>query len=214
MLAIRGAAILLTVTLAVSGRAYAQGTAALRVPEPRLPVIDHDGCPGAGAPIRHFKIQRDDRLYSSWQGKGTVVATLKAGDEVTILSGLNIVREPDRAVLRYFIHPLDGLVDSPTSSLKPGDMVLRYGLDRDQCWKYWGKGVWFSETQEAVVEKDSRCGFTDESGCTIAIVKNGVKERWLRIRTGDGRTGWVMAEEQRGDKLWMSVNFGLVCHGD
>lgn len=196
------------ILLPTSERASTQGAAAPRVPEPRLPIIDHDGCPAASTPIRHFKIEQDDRLYSSWQGRGIVVATLKAGDEVTILSGLNIIRKPDRGVVRPSPYPLNG-----TASLKPGDVVLRYGLNGDYLWKYWGRGVWFAQSDETDVEKGSRCGFTDESGCTIAIVKNGVKERWLKIRTGDGRTGWVLADKRHGDKWWMSVNFGLVCLG-
>jgi hypothetical protein len=208
MLPIRFGAILFVATLATAQETSAPSAAKFRVPEPRLPVIDHNGCPGQGRTIPHFKIQRADRLYSSWQGKRVLAGTLKAGDEVTILAGLNIIREPDRAVV---VNPLDAVAGSPP---KPGDLVLRFGLNGDSDWKYWSKGVWFTESCEKVVEKGSECGFADKTQCTIAITRNGVKERWLRVGTGTGRTGWVLAGKSQGDKMWASGNFGSVCGCD
>jgi hypothetical protein len=76
------------------------------IPAPKLPMIDYSACPGDGRIVSDWIIERDDRMYSSFQDGRTVVATLKAGEKVTVLGGANLVREPDRAVIKY-IAPYD-----------------------------------------------------------------------------------------------------------
>ncbi|MBZ5613008.1 MAG: hypothetical protein LAO23_03285 [Acidobacteriia bacterium] len=70
-----------------------------------------------------MKISQADRIYRSWRNKGKSIGTLKAGGEVTVLGGLNVVREPDTAVIKY-VGP-----DEP-SLLKVGDVALGYGIHR------------------------------------------------------------------------------------
>jgi hypothetical protein len=94
-----------------------------------------------------------------------------------------------------------------------GDVVFRYGLYADGDWGFWGKGVWFTETFEEMVEKGSFCGFGKE-GCTIEITKNGFKEWWVQVKTADGLTGWVRASKLTGDKSWHNGNFAELCRLD
>ena len=85
--------------------------------EPKLPVIDYDACPGKGRVVPNWKIKRNSPAYSSWQDRRTQTGTLKAGDKVTVLAGVNVTRKPDRIlVTRSF----------PDLGLEPGDIILRY----------------------------------------------------------------------------------------
>jgi hypothetical protein len=65
---------------------------------------------------------------------------------------------------------------------------------------------------EAVAEK-GRCGFGvfGQGGCSIDIVKDGVSEWWVQVRTSSGVTGWVLAEKFNGDKRSYG-NFSNLCH--
>jgi hypothetical protein len=178
-------------------------------PKPKLPVVDDHACPGKGKTVPHVKTSQDDRIYPSWQGSGESIGALKAGEEVTVLGGVNVIREPDVAVIKY-VRPDDD------PSLKVGDTALSYGtedLESGGFVVFWSKGVWFAEWVEAVAEK-GECGFTSgfgPAGCTIDIIKDGVSEWWVQVKTSSGLTGWVLAEQFNHDKNW-SGSFSDLCH--
>lgn len=172
------------------------------VPEPKLPVIDYKACPGEGRTVPNWKIKREDKIYSSWQGKRVLVGTLKAGEEVTVLAGVNVIRKPDRALVTQ----ADGNL-----RLKPGDVVLLYGLHSDGYYDFWAKGIWFTYYYEAVAGKGNNCGFADKSQCTVTIINNGVKEWWVQVRVDSDPTGWVLARKSTGDRYWNSGNFDELC---
>ncbi|MGA7632632.1 MAG: hypothetical protein WCB11_17865 [Terriglobales bacterium] len=44
-----------------------------------------------------MKISQDDHIHRSWKGTGTFIGRLEAGEEVTVLESVNVIREPDRA---------------------------------------------------------------------------------------------------------------------
>src|SRR5580658_9076258 len=96
MIAIRLCALLVLAALGTAQQPSAPKPKS-KVPQPKLPVIDYDACPGKGNPVPRVKIERDDQMYSSWQGKCIAVGPLKAGDEVTVLAGVHVFREPGRA---------------------------------------------------------------------------------------------------------------------
>jgi len=204
MLALRLSALLLLATLATAQQTSVSPAATPSIPEPKLPVIDDKACPGKGGTVPQTKIVRPDEIYSSWQGKRLSVGELKSGDEVAVLAGVNLIREPDRAVVKHSGPDLAPL-------LKPGDVVLRYGLHADGDSDFWGMGVWFTENYEQIIEKGSWCGFSDKTLCTIEITKNGVKEWWVQVKTASGLTGWVCASRVTGDKLWENRNFVQLC---
>jgi hypothetical protein len=170
------------------------------IPEPKLPVVEHDACPRAV--VSGLKIEKDVRIYSSWRDKRSLVGTLKAGSKVTVLSGANIVREPDRVVVTQpFAQP----------SLKPGDVILRYGLDAGDYWNFWAKNAWFTVYIDQVVEKNSGCEFPDRRACWVKVFKNGIKEWWLQVKTRDGRTGWGLASKYADIKDLGNTAFDGVC---
>jgi hypothetical protein len=180
-------------------------------PEPKLPVVQRDACPRAV--VFHVKLEKDVRMYSSWQEKRALVGSLKTGDKVTVLAGINIIREPDRALVRQpLVHALvaQPLVQAPPS-LKPGDVIFRYGLNKYDYWNFWGKGAWFTEYIDQVVEKRASCDFPDERACYVKIIEYGIKEWWLQLKTRGGRTGWVLATKYTDAKDLGYTAFDGVC---
>ena len=167
------------------------------VPEPKLPVIDYDACPGKSKPIPNVKLVKDDLVYSTPE-KGKLVAKLGAGETVTVLAGANLIHQPDRAVIKYLAP------DTTWPRLKVGDTVPSYGWDVDGKMVFWAKGIWFKEDREAVAEK-GECGFTSGfgiGGCTIDIVKDGVIEWWVKVKTSKDVSGWVLAVRYSDDNRW------------
>jgi hypothetical protein len=210
MAVIRVIAILLLTSLISAQEASVPETVHSNTPEPKLPFINYNACPGKGKTVPNVKIEKKTRIYPTWQGNGTPIGTLKAGEEVAVLGGANVIREPDAAVIKY-VSPHDG-----TPSLKVGDIALGYGVEPDEVGGhvvFSSKGTWFTEWIESVAEK-GRCGFTSgfgPGGCTIDIVKDGVSEWWVQVKTTSGLTGWVLAEKSIGDKRWYE-NFSDLCH--
>jgi len=207
MTAIRLIAFLLVTSLVSGQEASSPKIGQSNTPKPRLPVIDYNACPGKGKTVPNVKVSQDERIHPSWQGKRRSIGTLKAGEEVTVLGGVNVVREPDTAVIKY-VGPADDF-----SSLKVGDPALGYGVEADENVVFWSKGLWFAVWIEAVAEK-GQCGFRlgfGQGGCSIDIIKDGVSEWWVQVNTSSGLTGWVLAEKFNGDKRWYG-NFSDLCH--
>ena len=184
MIAIRLSVVFLLATLAVAQRATPSKSTKPGFPEPKLPVIDDKACPGRIVP--QVKIERDEQMYSSWD-KQALVGALRAGEEVTVLAGVNVIREPDRA-----------LVKQSDGHLKAGDEVLLYGSSSDGNYDAWAKGMWFTYFYENIAGKGDSCGFADKSECNLVIIKNGVSEWWVQVKTSSGLTGWMLAVETYG----------------
>jgi hypothetical protein len=147
-------------------------------------------------------VQKKETEYSSWEEKHKTLGTLNIGDEVTLVAAVNVIREPDTAVVTSANNdPL----------LKAGDRVLRYGLNSDGFWNIWVNGAWNTVSEEDVVEKGSFCGFSDKTECYIAITKDGVKEWWIEVRTDTGQEGWVLAGKSTHGNRWYSGIFGELC---
>jgi hypothetical protein len=189
-------AILLAASFAV-GQQKGSATSS-DIPEPKLPVIDYDACPGKGQPIPDVKLVKGDLIYSS-PNKGKLIGRLSAGEKVTVVAGANVILQPDRAVIKYASHD-----DTRWPPLKVGDIVLGYGWQVEGNMVFWAKGVRFQESVEAVAEKGV-CGFTSgfgPDGCAIDIVKDGVIEWWVQVKTTSGVSGWVLAVKYNDNNRW------------
>jgi len=206
MCAVRLLAILMLTSLATGQQPSNPIIGKSNAPKPELPVIDEYACPGKGNIVPNVKIDKDDRIYPSWKGNEKPIGTLNAGQEVTVLSGVNVIREPGTAIIKY--------VDSSVpSSLKVGDVALDYGVEADGNILFWAKGTWFVEDIELVAE-NGQCGFTSgfgPSGCWVDIIKDGISEWWVQVKTSSGLTGWVLAHKFSGRENWWG-NFGEMCH--
>jgi hypothetical protein len=208
MALVRLGAFLLFATLVAASQNSGPKSSKSPVAEPKLPVIDFDACgspnpsTNSGKPMP-YKLQADDRLYSSWQDRRTFVRGLASGTEVTQVGAVNITREPDRGVIT-------GKVDESLQPLVRGDEVLGYGLRSDGLISFWGKGISFTEDYQNISFKGS-CGFADKTQCHINITKWGVQEWWLQLKTSDGITGWILGLKQNGDKVSYGPNAGYAC---
>ena len=177
---------------------------ATAIREPKLPIIDNDACPGRGRIVSNHKITRDDQIYSSYRDDRTVIGKLKAGETITVFAGVNVIREPDLAVMTQ----PDGVF------LQPGDVVLGYSIHANGFMDFWAKDVWFQDNFESIVAKGSWCGFADKTQCDIQITQNGTSEWWVQVKTDNGATGWVRTGRLVGDQSWNSDNFGDLCNLD
>ena len=176
-------------------------TPTVAMPAPKLPVIMHDACPGNNGTVPNWKIRGSDQIYSSYLEERAVVGTLNAGDRVTILSGVNVVREPAQAVMR---EPIEGV-------LRRGDAVLGYGYSAGGYMNFWSNGVWFADYYEKLTYKGGMCGFvSNPSECDINVRTDGNIEWWVQVKTSKGLVGWVRASVSTN----RVGNFGDLCRLD
>jgi hypothetical protein len=174
------------------------------IPEPKLPIVDNDACPGRGGAVSDYKITRNDQMYSSYREGRRLIGSLRTGEKVSVLSGVNVIRQPDRAVMTQ----PDG------AFLQPGDVVLGYGFHANGSMDFWAKGVWLDAYYESIVAKGSWCGFADKTQCDIQITRNGISEWWVKVKTSSGAVGWVWANRPGGNRPWNNGTFSELCSLD
>ena len=151
--------------------------------EPSVPVIDYNACPFEGCTFGKWKVIKAAQVYTSWESGRTALLTLKPGDEVTGLTGVHVTRRPDRILVKQAI---------PNLGLKPGDIVLRYMNLGEGFANLWFNGAWHKgEDASFVTEKDGEGCVRD---CPATVTADGAKEWWVKIKTSDGKVGWVLVE--------------------
>lgn len=152
--------------------------------EPGLPVIDYNACPFEGCTFGKWKVTKNSTVYSSWQDGRTELARLNPGDEVTGLTGVHITRRPDRILVKEAI---------PNLGLKPGDTVLRYMYLGEGFADIWFNGAWHKgEDSTFITEKD---GDGCLRNCSAIVTQEGAKDWWVKIKTADGKVGWVLVND-------------------
>jgi hypothetical protein len=171
---------------------------------PNLPVIDDKACPGRGRIVPNWKIKRDAPLYSSWQEGRTQIAMLKAGEKVTVISGVHVTREPDEIVVTKPI---------PALHRNPGDIILRYETLDEGNANFWTKGLWYqNESLATTIETDGAgCGGIAE--CDSKVLKNGIVERWVQVRNRIGKPGWALDFTVTHGSFKDSGNLDSLCAG-
>lgn len=167
--------------------------------QPPLPVIERDAC---GSNLGELIIEARDQLRSTWHTSSKVIAILHPGEKVAILSALFVTREPDIVELTK---------DRTDPPLRKGERGFRYGFDRDGDWHLWTNGVWWRDSYENTIELGSRCGFSDQTECDVKVIKNGVQEWWLQVKTENQKSGWMLASSVKHNTRWYDPNAGLGC---
>jgi hypothetical protein len=152
--------------------------------EPKLPVIDENACPFEGCTFREWTVTKDSTLYSAWQDGRTETGTLKPGDKVTGLTGVHLTRKPDRILVRQPI---------PDLAVRPGDIILRYMYVGEGFANIWAKGNWHKEYDCSFIIEQNGSGCANE--CAAVVTETGVKEWWVQVKTGNGKTGWVLVQD-------------------
>jgi hypothetical protein len=205
MIVTRFAIVLLLLTCVSGQESSTPQIGQINTPVPKLPVIDHNACPGKNQTVPNVKIPQNGRVYASHNINSTLLGTIRTGQKVTVLEGVNVIRKPDKAVIKY-VYP-----NNQFSPLKVGDIASSYGVEADGNVVFWAKGVWFAEDIEAVGGK-GECGFTSgfgQGGCTVNIVEDGASEWWVKIKTNSGLTGWVLAAKSSRGEPWGDL---WLCH--
>jgi hypothetical protein len=177
------AAILLFVTMASAqqARSTTHANAAEGTAEPKLPVIDYKACPFEGCSFGKWKVTKNSTIYSSWKHDRTEIGKLKAGQEVTGLTGVYITRKPDRVLVKQSI---------PDLKLQPGDVILRYMYLGEGFANVWFKGAWHKEFDCTFITEKSSGGCLRD--CSAIVTEEGKKDWWVWIKTSAGKNGWVL----------------------
>jgi hypothetical protein len=174
--------------------------------EPKLPLVDSDTCLSYRRLPSGWKVKRGSPVYSSWRRVRTQLGSVKAGEEVTVLGGVYIIREPDRIVVTQPIPDLD---------LKPGDIVLRYAYFGEGEATIWAKGVWHQRYDlSKTSEKDGRFGCPASQGaCTSKVIEDGIRETWVQVTTATKVTGWLLDSESTHGAIKYNGPLGQLCAG-
>ena len=93
-------------------------------------------------------------MHSSWQDSRSVVATLKAGEKVSGITGVLVVWKPDRF-----------LVKRPIAHLSPkaGGVILQYVEWEEGSADLWAKGVWYKSFDWGQTGEDGDLVLSDEN---------------------------------------------------
>jgi hypothetical protein len=196
---------LLLATIAMAQQTPPATSTNSSIPEPKLPVIEYDACPGKGRIVPNWRIKRNSPVYSSWQGQRAQTGTLKRGEKVTVLAGVNVTQKPDRIlVTRSF----------PDIGLEPGDFILRYEQLAEGEANMWANGVWHQAYDlSRTTSKDGRTGCLAQDRCNSKVIEDGTMERWVQVKTSSGNSGWVLAFKVTSGVFWDSGNFDSLCAG-
>jgi len=168
-------------------------------PEPPVPVIHDDACPGKGRIIPHWKISREEPQYSSPGADGVQTGSLWVGQEVSVVAGTEVILKPDRILVTKAI---------PDLGLQADDVVPRYGRSRKGENNIWIKGEWHDGDRLATVEKN---GSGCRGQCNSVVFEPGTTEWWVEISNSSGHMAWVLSTRSSKEDFWDSGNFDSLC---
>lgn len=193
MIAIRFGILMLFAALATAQQAAVASRAQAIRAEPGLPVVDYNACPFEGCVFRDWTVNRHSTLYDTWQKGRKAVGHLSVGEKVQGLTGVYITRKPDRFVVKQAI---------PYLSLKTGDVILQYAEWGEGYADLWANGVWYKDFDWSQVDDGQAITLAD-GGFTsplvfrddnVTLVRHGIKEWWVQVRSVGGKTGRVLAQ--------------------
>jgi hypothetical protein len=168
--------------------------------QPKLPVVDEDACPGKNNSVSNWKINTSETLYSTWKDGRSQVGVLRAGERVTVLTGVKIIREPSKVKLVRSV---------PNLSLKTGDIVFRYETYGDGSMAdVWANGKWLKGGALAIQNKD---GSGYQGDFDAVVIEDGIEEAWVQTKKVSGQVGWVVSYKFIHGKMEGGFNFGGLC---
>src|SRR5438477_560763 len=100
---------------------------------PALPKIDQHACPFEGCQFGKWTVRQNVALYSTWKRNRTPVGTLRKGQVVTAITGINITFEPSEILVTATIDQYH---------LKLGDRVFGYMNLGEGFFNAWFNGFW------------------------------------------------------------------------
>ena len=199
MTAIRLGIFLLLATIATAQQGASPSSAA-SPSEPKLPVANDSACPGKGSVVKNWKISRHLPMYSSWQDDRIQTATLEPGENVAVVAGVQVIRQPDRILVTQPI---------PDLQLKPGDVILRFNTLGEGAADLWTSGTWHNSYDASFTTEKNGLGCRRH--CLAVVIDDGIREYWVQVKTSSGQTGWVSNFKVTHSELWDSGNFDNLC---
>ena len=144
--------------------------------KPALPRIDQHACPFEGCQFGRWTARQSLAVYSTWKPTRTRIATLRTGQVVTAITGINITFEP-----------FEILVTAPIAqyNLNPGDHVFGYMNLGEGFFNAWFNGMWLETFDGSSIAP----GCTRD--CLGTLVKPGRMEWWVQIKLTSGVEGWT-----------------------
>ncbi|MGH9702425.1 MAG: hypothetical protein ACRD4K_03525 [Candidatus Acidiferrales bacterium] len=123
-----------------------------------------------------YSIRKEDRKR---------LTTVKAGQVITVRTGVHITYAPDRVQV---LKPL------PELGLHPGEIILRYMNRGEGFADVWANGKWSREFDcSFILEKnDGGC----IRGCSAKVIAEGRKDWWVQVQTSQDLIGWTKVDDQ------------------
>jgi hypothetical protein len=149
---------------------------------PKLPKVDLNSCPFEGCQFGKWTAKVTVVVYSTWESARKPIATLSKDDEVTALTGVNVVLQPGKGVFDR---------DVPLYGARKGDTAYMYQACGEGAVDIWVHGRFIKCAEP---EFSWEPGYGCQKNCDGRWLSLGKSEWWTRIRLKDGTTGWVLVE--------------------
>ena len=143
---------------------------------PALLKIDQHACPFEGCQFGKWTVRQNVTLYSTWKRNRTLVGTLRKGQVVTAITGINITFEPSEILVTATIDQYH---------LKLGDRVFGYMNLGEGFFNAWFNGFWVDVFDGSSVAP----GCTRD--CRAKVVSPGRVEWWVQIKFANRLDGWT-----------------------
>jgi hypothetical protein len=147
---------------------------------PALPKVDLNSCPFEGCQFGKWTAEQTVKMYSSWRPEREEMSQIAKGQEVTALTGVNVVIQPAKGVFTR---------DVPMFGAKAGDMLYSYQNCGEGAEDIWVHGRFIKCADPNFSWK---AGLGCDRDCNGRYLDLGKSEWWAQIRLSDGTTGWVL----------------------
>jgi hypothetical protein len=159
-------------------------------PEPKMPVIFKDICPGEGCAFGEWLTCDTARVHTDASSTSATAFVLKRGERFTTLTGDMHV---NRAGMIVFTHNKRVSGESGSYYFTPADTIFPL--------VYWGEGAgtWYFRGKQSGAEFFFGNGFDPNwDGPGYDDVRGIDAKWWVKLRAKDGREGWFVP----GDSLY------------
>lgn len=147
---------------------------------PALPKVDLNSCPFEGCQFGKWTARARVVVYSTWESGRKPIATLEKGDELTAITGVNVVLEPGKGIFDR---------DVPMYGAAKDDTVYMYQNCGEGAVDIW---VHARFIKCADLNFSWRGAEGCQKNCDGRWLSLGKSEWWAQIRMKDGTVGWVL----------------------
>jgi hypothetical protein len=157
-------------------------------PEPKVPIVIKDICPGEGCEFGEWLTCDTLRVFTDASAKARTAFTLHRGDKFTAVTGDVHITQAGKVVFtrnkRVDVDNNPGFVFTPADTLYP----ILYEGEGNGDWYFRGKdggGDFFFGNGNAD-------GVLRSTGRGYEIVRWIKSDWWVKVRAKDGREGWIV----------------------